>query len=145
MAADTTKQYNASVTVVIVTTIYIVYNIPSLINYIMFSIASLMGGNEYFKIYGNETLYWYAWVFTTIVTTCLNAATNPIVYFCRMEGFRRFVSSLELPKTSGSISKSARKTSAGGANSRVLASPASLIEAQRLDPENSNRTDKTSL
>ena len=88
-------QRQASITIVIVTTTYLVYNVPVFINYIAYTVASFHSAVDYKEMYGsNSALFYYSWVITYIVCVALNAVTNPLVYFFRMTGYRKYVMAL---------------------------------------------------
>lgn len=87
-------QREASITIVIVTAVYLLYNLPVFINYILYTIASFHSEIDYVDIYSTELLYFYSWVFTYIICVACNALTNPLIYFFRMKGYRRYLRGL---------------------------------------------------
>ncbi|KAL5264960.1 hypothetical protein ACHWQZ_G005905 [Mnemiopsis leidyi] len=92
LSSSVEMQRQASITIVIVTLVYLVYNIPVFLNYIAYTFASFHTDLEYRDMYGSSpALYYYAWVTSYVVCVALNALTNPVVYFLRMSAYRRFV------------------------------------------------------
>ena len=85
-------QRQASITIVIVTLTYLLYNVPVFLNYIAYTIASFHTELDYRKMYGSSSsLYYYSWVITYVVCVALNFLTNPVIYFYRMTGFRKYL------------------------------------------------------
>ena len=92
LSSSVQMQRQASITIVIVTLVYLIYNIPVFLNYIAYTFASFHTDLDYREMYGSSSaLYYYAWLVTYVVCVALNAMTNPVVYFYRMSGYRRFV------------------------------------------------------
>ena len=81
-------QTRATITVVIFTATYILYNIPIFLNYLLFAIT-VYNHKQYTDVFNTGTLYWYSWNFTYVVCTALNSTTNPVIYAFRMKKFRR--------------------------------------------------------
>jgi hypothetical protein len=82
----------ATGTIIIVTSMYIVTNIPLFINYVLYliTITSL----EYpGPIYSSHLMYFYSWNVTAILSTGLNASANPILYLTRFKSFRKWIRS----------------------------------------------------
>ncbi|XP_063690492.1 uncharacterized protein LOC134823072 [Bolinopsis microptera] len=80
----------ATGTIIMVTIMYILSNIPLFINYVLYliTITSL----EYpGPIYNSPAMYFYSWNVTAILLTGLNAAANPVVYFTRFKSLREWV------------------------------------------------------
>ena len=82
----------ASITIIILTVIYITFNLPLLINYILWNITT-----EYYgypgPIYGSHAImYYYSWNFTDVFCMCANSSTNPIVLLNRVRSYRQWVS-----------------------------------------------------
>jgi hypothetical protein len=69
--------------------------VPVFINYIAYTIASFHASLDYRQMYGsNSATFYYSWVITYIVCVAMNAVTNPVVYFFRMTGYKKYVVSL---------------------------------------------------
>ena len=81
-------QSNATITVVIFTAAYIIYNVPVFLNYFLFALT-IYAHKKYTNVYNTTLLYWYSWSFTYVVCTALNSTTNPIIYYYRMKKFRK--------------------------------------------------------
>ena len=88
------KQMEATKTIIVVTSVYIFYNIPVFIKFIhhLCYVADRFKDSTYSykEAYDTVLLYWYGWVLTFIVCVVLNSATNPVVYMLRMSGFKSF-------------------------------------------------------
>ena len=92
LSSSIKMQREASITIVIVTFTYLLYNVPVFINYTAYTIASFHSEVDYKDMYGsNSALFYYAWVTTYVVCVALNALTNPVVYFFRMTGYRNYL------------------------------------------------------
>ena len=97
------KQRGASLTVILITLIYIVFNVPTLMYYIYLarwsSSIQLSGNNitrgdvgqSHSRYFSTDFERLYMWVvFATVLTAC-NSVVNPLIYYLRMKGFRDFV------------------------------------------------------
>ena len=82
----------ATMTVILVTTVYIVCNIPNFINFLFYFFMLGGGLGVHFRDrYRTPFFRWYAWNLTYIFSVSLNASLNPIVYLIRMGQFRAFI------------------------------------------------------
>ena len=94
-------QHQAGITVVIVTLVYILFNLPVVVHFglILRCVAehsrpdTLEKVCHYESIYSSASSYYYMWPFMYVVCVALNSTVNPIVYFLRMKQFRKFVTS----------------------------------------------------
>ena len=81
---------HASITVVIFTTIFLVCNLPMVINLLLDPITTL-----YFTypgpIFSLFYMKYYSWMVAKVVFVVLNASLNPVVYFIRMKDFKSWV------------------------------------------------------
>ena len=86
---------NATMTILIFTIAYIVFNIPVFVNYLLMSIAGWSKNcvsDCYHKTYRNHpALIWYSWNFTYITCVALNSTVNPMIYYWRMPTVKEFV------------------------------------------------------
>jgi hypothetical protein len=86
------KNRKATGTIIIVTAMYIISNIPLFINYVLYLIT--ITTLEYpGPIYSSPLMYYYSWNVTAILSTGLNAAANPILYLTRFKSFRKWIKS----------------------------------------------------
>lgn len=94
---------NATMTILIFTIAYIVFNIPVFVNYLLMSIAGWSKNcvsDCYHKTYRNHpALIWYSWNFTYITCVALNSTVNPVIYYWRMPSVKEFVN-LRVSRTS---------------------------------------------
>ncbi|KAL5266302.1 hypothetical protein ACHWQZ_G003651 [Mnemiopsis leidyi] len=89
-------QRRAAITVVLVTLLYIIFNIPVLINF-LFYLNKLITNTEqgqkghFTDIYSTPFLFYYAWPLVYVVSVAINSAVNPCIYFWRMKKYRTFI------------------------------------------------------
>ena len=80
----------ASITVVIFTTIFLLCNLPMVVNVLLESITTM-----YFSfpgpIFSLFYMKYYSWMVAKVLCVVLNASLNPIVYFIRMKDFNSWV------------------------------------------------------
>ena len=88
-------KHRAACTVVIVTLVYIVFNIPVVVNY-CFYLSKLFGTQEaggehdhviFDDIYSSKFSFYYSWPLMYIVSVSINSAVNPLIYYFRMKKF----------------------------------------------------------
>ena len=80
----------ATVTIILVTILYIIANIPLFINYVLYLVT--ITSFEYpGPVYSSPVMYFYSWNFTALLTTGLNASANPIIYLTRFKRYRRWI------------------------------------------------------
>ena len=89
-AALRKKNNQATLTIILVTTIYIICNTPLLINYILYLITIRTTGYPG-PIYNSPVMYFYSWNVTSLLATALNASANSVLYWCRFPRFREWV------------------------------------------------------
>ena len=82
-------QSQASNTIVLITILYIVFNIPVVALCILYTI-SYAYNHPYHKIFNTQFLYWYSWSVIYIMGIALNSTLNPILYIWRMQKFREY-------------------------------------------------------
>ena len=80
----------ATYTVIIVTSLYIISNIPLFVNYVLY-LTTIISFTYPGPVYGSPVMYFYSWNATALLSTGLNASANPIVYLTRFERFRRWI------------------------------------------------------
>ena len=85
------KHNDATVTVIIFTFIYIIYNIPIFCNYIYFMKCWIDEDTTYLEQYRSPFMYWYSWNITFIICIAMNSTSNPILYFFRISSFKAFI------------------------------------------------------
>jgi hypothetical protein len=90
------SKHRATTTILLLTTIYIVFNIPVFINYIRLAIIVFGPDHKDFlnPDGNNRFVHAYAWNFTYIMSVALNALVNPIIYFFRMARFRNAIKNI---------------------------------------------------
>ncbi|KAL5249658.1 hypothetical protein ACHWQZ_G018501 [Mnemiopsis leidyi] len=88
-AAVTKMKKKATVTIIIVTFVYIIFNLPVFLNYTRYIVAVYWTGKDFLDV--NNTNYFlqkYIWLLTYIITVALNSLVNPLIYMLRMRRFR---------------------------------------------------------
>ena len=93
---------SAIVTVILLTLIYIIVNIPNFVYQIKLikMVVEVQPGTNTkeeipeiaAEIFNTRLEYSYLWILTYTFSTSLNSAANPLVYFYRIKSFRRFSS-----------------------------------------------------
>jgi hypothetical protein len=95
----------AAVTMVIFTTLFLVCNLPCLLNNILWFMTEMW--YEYPEpFYQGKFMFFYSWLISDVVCTVLNATLNPVLYFCRMKGLRNWFKSRESSMFRGSFMQS---------------------------------------
>lgn len=92
-------QTQATITIIIVTSVYLICNMPVFLNYCYYSHVIINDNDDwedYFSIYSKKQTFmgWYIWNLTYVVLVAVNAAINPLVFLFRMKPFREFVKAL---------------------------------------------------
>ena len=86
----TRMKKEATKTIILITLVYIVFNLPVFLNYSRYIITVYVVGKDFLDPNNsNWFIQEYIWLFTYIITVALNSITNPVVYFLRMKNFRR--------------------------------------------------------
>eukprot|EP00116_Pleurobrachia_bachei_P007393 sb/3467655/ len=86
----------ASWTILIFTLTYLIFNLPHCINMILWMITMnrTVPEGEYRypgTFYDNKFMYAYSWNITEVLSCGLNSASNPLVYYCRMSAYRKWL------------------------------------------------------
>ena len=84
----TAMKRSATITILLVTSVYIIFNIPV---FIIFCIHLHEVVTDTYTYISDNT---YVWVIVYVINTSLNATINPIVYVSRMKMFRSSISRL---------------------------------------------------
>lgn len=112
ISGSTKKQQEAAKTVIIVTAVYVICNIPLFLYNIYFWVwnldvdrsSSYMANSafmaSYIKYYYSPFMQNYSSILASRVFPALNATLNPLVYYFRMRNFERFLNQ------KGSVTKS---------------------------------------
>ena len=86
-------QKHASNTIIFITLLYIVLNIPVVVLCVLYTIV-FVNNHVYHHVFNTQFLYWYSWSCVYILGVALNANLNPVIYIWRMNNFRGFVVTL---------------------------------------------------
>ena len=88
------KKYRAAVTMAMFSALFLICNLPCLLNNILFFLSELFYRTEYpGPFYVGEFMFFYSWLISDVICTVINASLNPVLYFSRMVGFRNWVKS----------------------------------------------------
>ena len=91
-AFSTLMKRHATITIVYVTLVYIICNIPYVINQVLYLNFIVKQEHIYPDPYWNSTfMLWYSWNITHILSVSMNATINPLIYFSRIRKYRSFV------------------------------------------------------
>lgn len=82
------KRY-ASESILLITLVYVVLNIPVCIYYILELVTIL--APYHIHIFPHTWHQVYPRVFLAVFCVAINSAVNPIIYFCRIKNFRSFI------------------------------------------------------
>ena len=93
-AASQEHNNRASTTIAMFTGLFLICNLPYFVIYtgrcLMILWSEPYPGRMFSKIF----MYWYSWPVAKILFTGLNAALNPVLYYCRMTDFKLWISKL---------------------------------------------------
>ena len=85
------RQKQATITILLITGMYIVFNIPVFIYYIFFVVEVFIVRDQSKLIFlNNNHVNYYGWNLVFVQCVALNAALNPVVYCWRIEKMRHF-------------------------------------------------------
>ena len=88
------KTRQAAVTMALFTFLFLACNLPCFLNNILWFMSELSYESEYPEpFYAKKFMFFYSWVISDIFCTALNAALNPVLYFCRIKNLRDWVKS----------------------------------------------------
>eukprot|EP00116_Pleurobrachia_bachei_P003140 sb/3463402/ len=91
--AKSSAKRNATLTIIIVTLLYIISNIPLFLNYVLY-IVTIVKLEYPGPIYQPDFMYFYSWNVTAMLGTAANSTINPIVYITRITKFRTWLYAL---------------------------------------------------
>ena len=95
LAASRAGNHRASTTITLYTAFFLLCNVPFIIIYGLNFIINADDTPDYFpSLPSSVVLDWYGWLLTKIVCVVLNAAFNPVLYYCRMVEFKAWISTI---------------------------------------------------
>ena len=122
--------HKATQTIIIITALYIISNLPLCINYVLYLITII-----YFTypgpLYSNTVMYYYSWNVTALLTTGLNATANPIVYITRFRRFRLWIKRCYSAGDVTAMSTSSKRVS----TARVYSKSQSPVRPESVESE----------
>ena len=83
-------------------------------------------------------MFWYSWHIAKVESVVVNAALNPVLYFCRMERFRRWVTCLITCKQgvlSESRDKSFKRVPGSRATGSTTVRTVVVVKHSRIEDE----------
>lgn len=85
-------KHKATLTIILMTIVYIIFNIPLFLNYCLWLVIETHRHWSYPEpFYCSGFMYWYSWNLTDSLFLNLNSLVNPLVYFSRIRKFREWV------------------------------------------------------
>ena len=82
----------ATGTIILMTAVYILFNVPLCVNYVFWTIIENSKKWDYpDPFYNSQFAFWYLWNFTDCLFINLNSLLNPLIYFMRIKTFREWV------------------------------------------------------
>ena len=88
------KKYRAAVTMAMFSALFLICNLPCLLNNILWFLSELLYRKEYPEpFYVGDFMFFYSWLISDVICTVLNATLNPVLYFSRMVGLRNWIKS----------------------------------------------------
>jgi len=79
----------AAVTVTMFTGIFLICNLPLFVNMVFVTITNVFYTYPG-PLFSSKFMYWYSWPIFKYLFTVLNATLNPVLYYYRMAGMRRW-------------------------------------------------------
>ena len=81
---------SATITIILYTITYIIFNIPNFINYVLWNITSIV--YEWpGPLYNTTFMQYYSWNISGELCLVLNSLVNPMIYLLRIQQYRRWV------------------------------------------------------
>ena len=91
--ASRNQMRRAAVTVTMFTGLFLLCNSPYFINMILEAVT--IGVFSYpGPIFSSRFMFWYSWPVSKVLFTVLNAALDPVLYYCRVAGLKCWFSGL---------------------------------------------------
>ena len=90
MGAGKDRQIRATITILLITGMYIVFNIPVFIYYLFFVVEMFIMPRDKWVFLVSDHVNFYGWNLVFVQCVALNAAINPVVYCWRIEKMRHF-------------------------------------------------------
>ena len=117
------------------TILFLVCNLPLFIN-LMHNMTTRFFGVDYPGVYfGTRFMFWYGWHIARMESVVLNAALNPVLYYCRMRRFRSWCNLVltckSLKPETGFTQMQASRTNTTGI--RMVRTPVSAVKHSRLE------------
>eukprot|EP00116_Pleurobrachia_bachei_P002668 sb/3462930/ len=79
------KKVEATITIILITMVYVIFNIPNFITWVLYLADGL-------EVPEHDTVkYWYLWCVSYVVCVSINSAINPIILLWRNRKFRESV------------------------------------------------------
>eukprot|EP00116_Pleurobrachia_bachei_P005147 sb/3465409/ len=86
-SGSSNSKHSASVTIVIVTAVFLLTNMPHVINLTLWNVDA-NNFKEGIGFYGTIFMYYYTFNISAVQMVVFNATISPIIYFFRITGFR---------------------------------------------------------
>ena len=81
-----------AVTITVFTAVFLICNLPNFLNMAFYNVLEATGNRWPGPLEDNRFIMYYSWNLSAVFTVILNSTINPIVYFSRMVGLRKWSS-----------------------------------------------------
>ena len=98
------RNRQASITLTVFTGLFLICNLPCFLNNAVYMAGFLMNSEYPRPFYMSTFMFFYSWVLAEVLSVAINAALNPVLYICRIQGLRIWIVNLvtrgkiELPR-----------------------------------------------
>ena len=93
------RKHQATVTIAMFTALFLVCNLPCLLNNSAYFVNKLLYDIYPGPMYSHPFMAYYSWVISDVVCIVLNAAFNPVLYMYRMSQLREWISAKVFQRT----------------------------------------------
>ena len=88
------RNRQATITLTIFTGLFLICNAPCFVNNVIYTIVFLMDSEYPRPFYMSTFMFFYSWVIAEVLSVAINAALNPVLYLCRIQGLKMWTVNL---------------------------------------------------
>ena len=81
---------SATITIILYTVTYIIFNMPNFINYVLWNITSIMYAWPG-PLYSSTFMQYYSWNISGELCLVMNSTVNPLIYLFRIQRYRQWI------------------------------------------------------